>query len=183
MIKEIIGFCILISVTSQTSIARTPKKVRVSPRGEQFIKDSETLSLRSYRIKGESSNTIGWGHKIKSSDPLWLRRKWVGTTISKSDAEKIFRADMDNFINPALNRVMKELENEGVNTHLLKQGFIDGLASLIYNCGESGVKRTKFYKHLLRNRISKAIDSVETTRVIKRGHATRRKAESKLMKN
>ena len=33
------------------------------------------------------------------------------------------------------------------------QDFIDGLADLVYNCGEAGVKKSEFYKRLCRCRV------------------------------
>lgn len=158
------------------------REFRISPRGKKLIKEFETLSLTSYRIKGESSNTIGWGHKINSNDPLWLRRKWVGHKITKREADKLFDSDIEKFINPALNRIKKDLKSKGVNINSLSQDFIDGLASLIYNCGEEGIKSTRFYKHLSHNRIKEAINSVDTTKVSHKGHRSRRATEQAFMK-
>ena len=65
------------------------------------------------------------------------------------------------------------------------------LCSFIYNCGESGVKQSKFYKRLrmcrVRNGIMNkqdlhyAIAHVKTSRISAPGHKSRRYDEHKLM--
>lgn len=157
------------------------KKIRVSSQGKEMIKKFETLQLTSYRIKGESSNTIGWGHKINSDDPIWLRRKWVGETITKEQADEIFRNDIENFVEPALNRIADELLENDINPNYVRQSVWDGLASLIFNCGEQGVKTTEFYQYFKVGKFDKAISMVDGTKVFLNGHKVRRKEEQKMM--
>lgn len=157
------------------------KKIKVSSQGKKMIKKFETLQLTSYRIKGENSNTIGWGHKINSDDPIWLRRKWVGKTITKEQADEIFRNDIEKFVEPALNRMADELLENDINPNYVRQSVWDGLASLIFNCGEQGVKTTEFYQYFKVGKFDKAISLVDGTKVFLNGHKVRRKEEQKLM--
>ena len=157
------------------------KKIKVSSQGIKMIKKFETLQLTSYRIKGENSNTIGWGHKINSDDPIWLRRKWVGEKITEEQADEIFRNDIENFVEPALNRMADELLENDINPNYVRQSVWDGLASLIFNCGEQGVKTTEFYQYFKVGKFDKAISLVDGTKVFLNGHKVRRKEEQKMM--
>ena len=157
------------------------KKIKVSNQGKKMIKKFETLQLTSYRIKGENSNTIGWGHKINSDDPIWLRRKWIGETITKEQADEIFRNDIENFVEPALNRIADELLENDINPNYVRQSVWDGLASLIFNCGEQGVKTTEFYQYFKVGKFGKAISLVDGTKVFLNGHKVRRKEEQRIM--
>ena len=157
------------------------KKIKVSSQGKKMIKKFETLQLTSYRIEGENSNTIGWGHKINSDDPIWLRRKWVGETITKEQADEIFRNDIENFVEPALNRIADELLENDINPNYVRQSVWDGLASLIFNCGEQGVKTTEFYQYFKVGKFDKAISMVDGTKVFLNGHKVRRKEENNMM--
>lgn len=157
------------------------KKIKISNKGKSFIKSYESLSLVSYRIKGESSNTIGYGHKINSDDPIWLRKKYIGESISKQQAEEIFNYDIENFVEPALNRIYNELDSLNVSTEILNSNFWDSMGSLIFNCGPTGIKNTKFYSLLKRNRIRLAIKEVNSTHVYLNGHKQRRLKEQELM--
>ena len=152
------------------------QSAHISENGMNFIKKHEKFSAKGYwDVNGV---TVGWGHKINKDDPEWLRVKKVGDWISKSAADKLFEKDMDDFINPALVRVVKELSKNNVH---INQNMIDGIASLIYNCGEYGFKTTEFYRLLKNGKINKAIECVPQTRVYCEGHKERRKNEQKLM--
>ncbi len=166
---------------NKTNRNKIKKYIKVSQKGLNFIKESESLSLTSYRIKGETSNTIGYGHKINSEDPLWLRQKYVGYSITKNEAEKIFNKDIEEKIEPALNSMYKELDSLNVSVELLNQDFWDGMASLIYNCGYIGIKNSNFYHLLKRNRIHMAIQKISETHIYKSGHKLRRNKEQEMM--
>lgn len=157
------------------------KRIKVSNQGKKMIKKFETLQLTSYRIEGENSNTIGWGHKINSDDPIWLRRKWVGEKITKEQADEIFHNDIENFVEPALNRIADELLENDINPNYVRQSVWDGLASLIFNCGEQGVKTTEFYQYFKIGKFDKAISMVDGTKVFLNGHKVRRKEEQRMM--
>ena len=168
--------------TVETTKAKKERKIAVSEEGIAHIKSYESLSLTPYTVNS-SHRQIGYGHLIKKNDPLWVKQIVAKYKITNSDAEKIFRYDIDRMVNPALKRMFAELENNGVNTDDLSQGFINGLGSLIYNCGEDGVRKTQFYRLLKKGHISKAIAKVEKTHVYLRGHYTRRLAEAEMMRS
>ena len=150
--------------------------VHISEKGIRFIKETEKFSPQGYwDVNGV---TLGWGHKINSNDPEWLKSKKVGDWISKSDADKLFQKDIDEFINPALVRITDELSTNKV---YISQDMVDGIASLIYNCGESGFKSTRFYSLLKEGKINEAISCVPETNVSCEGHKERRKNEQALM--
>ena len=157
------------------------KKIKVSSQGKEMIKKFEALKLVSYRIDGENSNTIGYGHKINSNDPIWLRRKWIGEKITEAQANEIFRNDIEKFVEPALNRIADELLENDINPNNVRQSVWDGLASLIFNCGERGVKKTAFYKYFKIGKFDKAISMVDNTKVYLNGHKSRRKEEQRMM--
>ena len=157
------------------------REVKISYDGIKHIKQYENLVLVPYHLGDSTKYAIGYGHLIKLSDPIWLKNIVSKYKITKSDAEKILDYDINSMVNPALNRIFRELEGEGVNTEFLSQGFIDGLGSLIYNCGESGIKNTEFYRHLKNGEIELAIAKVEKTHVYMKGHYVRRLAEAEMM--
>lgn len=150
--------------------------VHISEKGIRFIKETEKFSPQGYwDVNGV---TLGWGHKINSDDPEWLKSKKVGDWISKSAADKLFQKDVDEFINPALVRITDELS---ANNVYISQNMVDGIASLIYNCGEHGFKSTRFYALLKEGKIKEAISCVPETKVSCEGHKERRKNEQALM--
>ena len=71
------------------------------------------------------------------------------------------------------------------------QGIVDGLGSLVYNCGERGVRTTEFYRRLQNCRfengkinksdIDYTLAVVKTTRCSKPGHFKRRAGEYAMM--
>ena len=168
------------NLTSSTPLPK--KKVfYISQDGRDQIKDFEKLSLTVYRIQGEKLRTVGYGHQIKSTDPLWLRQKYLGHMITEKQAEEIFNKDIDEFVEPALNRLYAELESNGVDTNQFSQGFTDSLGSLIFNCGESGVRNTEFFRMLKKGKIRLAVSLIPTTHVYMKGHVKRRRTEANMM--
>ena len=94
--------------------------------------------------------------------------------------------------NNSVQNLLSELDHRFVYT----QSFIDGLASLAYNCGPDGVRKTRFWKRMKRCRYDKekkainkddliyAIEAVKTANISKiyyNGHKNRRKAEHNKM--
>ena len=158
-------------------------KYSVSESGKNFIKEKESLRLTAYRINGEKLLTIGYGHQIQKNESY--------KEIDKKTAEEIFEKDI-NKINASINRILSNVNPK----FKFSQGFIDGLGSLIYNCGESGVKKTEFYKRLKNCRFDKStstnintndlsftLAAVKTTHVYLKGHKVRRIQEHNLMKS
>jgi len=156
-------------------------KVYVSVDGMEHIKNFESLSLKVYKIEGEKLRTVGYGHQIKSTDPLWLRRKYVGDKITEKQAEEIFINDINEFVEPALKRLYRELEDNNIDTSKFSQGFTDSMASLIFNCGENGIRNSEFFRCLKKGHIKRAIAMVPNTHVYMKGHVKRRLAEANMM--
>lgn len=173
--KQILFFIIatLISVSSYAG------EYRMSAVGHNMIKKHEQCKLAKY--KDSNGYSIGWGHKIKKGENY--------NKISQQQADKLFIKDIE-WVNDAINRLLKP-----VGKAKFSQGFIDGLGDLIYNCGEAGVKKTQFYKRLLKCRIDKktgkinnndfnyTIAAVKTAHVYQKGHKIRRYNCHKIMLN
>lgn len=100
------------------------------------IMSRESCSLTVY--KDNKGYSIGYGHRLKKGENY--------KKISKAKAEQLFREDI-KCVEVSINRILKNVKFKPT------QNFIDGLADLIYNCGESGVKKSEFYKRLCRCRV------------------------------
>lgn len=170
--------CEVSSKTKDVIVMDTMRQcaIGISEKGKKFIKENEGLSRQGYW--DTNGITLGWGHKIKSDDPKWLREKNVGDWISKKDADELFEKDMETFINPALRRICCELNDNNVHVN---QHMIDAMASLIYNCGEHGFKSTDFYALLKQGKVKQASRILIHTKVACDGHKNRRLKEQKLM--
>ena len=161
---------------------KTKKSYKVSKKGQKHIKEHESCVLTVYNIKNkERYNTIGYGHQLRPGDKYYNRK-----SISQSEAEKIFESDM-KIINESVNRLISEL-SEHFNP---SQDFIDGFGSLVFNCGEYGVRNSELFKRLKRCRykngiINKqdyeyAISAVRSMNITHKGHINRRETECLLM--
>ena len=163
--------CVLILLNAINAFA-----YRISNVGKNYIKHKEQCSLVSYW--DSNGYSIGWGHHGPD-----VKRNM---RISKAYANMLFNKDI-KIIEVAANRLIKDLPYK----YHFSQNFFDGLCSFIYNCGESGVKQSKFYKRLrmcrVRNGIMNkhdlhyAIAHVKTSRISAPGHKSRRYDEHKLM--
>lgn len=153
----------------------------ISDNGKQFIKNHEQLRLKAYNDPTPAKRSIGWGHQIQPGENY--------TEITEAKAEELFNEDIKK-IEAAVNRLLKKTNPKFKYT----QNFIDGLASLVYNCGERGVTTTDFYKRLLKcrpdnsedNNINEAdlnftLAAVKTSKVFCKGHKVRRANEYALM--
>lgn len=155
----------------------------VSDNGKEFIKNHEDLRLQAYNDPTPEKRSIGWGHQLLPNENY--------ETITKSKAEQLFESDIKK-VEASVNRLLKNTNKKFRYT----QGFIDGLASMIYNCGEYGVSTTDFYQRLLKcrydgdelNNINEAdlnftLAAVKTSKVFCEGHKIRRANEYNLMLN
>lgn len=113
----------------------------------KFIQKYEKCKLTAYADQG-GGWTIGWGHH--GSDV------YEGMVISKAEADELFRKDIEKF-GPCVKRLINELPYE----YEFSQGFIDGLFSLVYNCGENGIRNTPFYERLKKCRVIDGIMNEE----------------------
>lgn len=121
---------------SETIGRKKSGKYSISNNGLNHIKQYEKFSNTPY--KDNYGYSIGYGHLIKKNEKL--------TYVSKKHAEKLFKEDIQ-WVNDAVNRIYKDVRFEPT------QGMIDATASIIYNCGEEGMKQSEFYKRLLNCRV------------------------------
>lgn len=156
------------------------REYKMSVRGHEFIKSFEKCELTAYHIKGEKHNTIGWGHYLQKPSEKNVKK------ISQARADELFREDIA-WVDRAVTSMLNDVNPE----YIWPQGIVDGLGSLVFNCGERGVRTTEFYRRLQNCRfengqinksdIDYTLASVKTTRCTKRGHYKRRAAEYKMM--
>ena len=160
-----------------------PQSYQLSAAGKDFIKKHETCVLNAYNDPDPKRRSVGWGHQIQPGENL--------EHITQEKADELFEQDIQ-WVNDAINRLIAQNDNR----FIYNQGFIDGLGSLIYNCGERGVTLTKFYDRWQKCRYDKnspnkinmkdftyAIAAVKTSRISAPGHIQRRYNEHKLMLN
>lgn len=160
-----------------------PNKYRLSKVGKDFIKSKETCVLHAYNDPDPKRRSVGWGHQIKPGESL--------EHITQKKADELFEKDIE-WVNDAINRLIKQHDKR----FIYSQGFIDGLGSLIYNCGERGVTLTEFWNRWSRCRYDKntpgninqndlnfTIAAVKNSRISAKGHIERRYDEHKLMLN
>ena len=165
-------FSILIAVVA------TAKEYIISDEGIEFIKKYEKCVLTAY--PDANGWSIGYGHH--GADV------YEGMTITKNEADEYFRKDIQKF-KKCVKRLLDALPYE----YEFSQGFIDGLYSLVYNCGEKGVMNSTFYQRLLKCRVSNGIMNesdfnytiagVKESRISAPGHIRRRYAEHLMMLN
>lgn len=153
----------------------------ISDNGKQFIKNHEQLRLKAYNDPTPTKRSIGWGHQIKKGENY--------IEITEQKANEIFEKDIE-LVNASINRLLKKTNPNFKYT----QNFIDGLGSLIFNCGEYGVSTTDFYKRLLKCRPDNSEDNikeedlnftlvaVKTSKIFCEGHKIRRMNEYNLMR-
>ena len=109
---------------------------RISNKCKKQIMLRESCSLTVY--KDNTGFSIGYGHRLKKGENY--------KKISKAKAEQLFREDI-KCVEAAVNRILKDIKVKPA------QNFVDGLVDLVYNCGETGVKKSEFYKRLCRCRV------------------------------
>lgn len=153
----------------------------ISNNGKQFIKNHEQLRLKAYNDPTPTKRSIGWGHQIQPGENY--------TKITEVKANELFDNDIKK-IEVSVNRLLKKTNPNFKYT----QGFIDGMCSLVYNCGEYGVSTTDFYKRLLKCRPDNSEDNikeedlnftlvaVKTSKIFCEGHKIRRMNEYNLMR-
>ena len=160
-----------------------PEKYRLSKIGKDFIKAKEICVLHAYNDPDPKRRSVGWGHQIRPGENL--------EHITQNKANELFEKDIE-WVNDAINRLIAQHDNRFVYS----QGFIDGLGSLIYNCGERGVTLTEFWDrwqkcrydrkqpgYINKNDLNYTIAAVKTSRISAPGHVERRYDEHKLMLN
>lgn len=117
------------------------KKVRMSEKWQEKLKEFEGLRLVAYRCPGGFA-TIGYGHLMKPSEKM---------KITKSEAEALLLEDIAK-----AEKVVSEFEKE-VGT--LSAGQWDSLTSFVFNIGG-----TRFLRSTLANKIRENKNSVDIGR-------------------
>ena len=170
--------------TNSTHPRLDKKKVyQLSKAGKDFIKSKEICVLKAYNDPDPKRRSVGWGHQIQPGEKL--------ETITQKKADELFEKDIE-WVNDAINRLISKNDNRFVYS----QGFIDGLGSLIYNCGERGVTLTEFWNRWQKCRYDKnspgfinqndlhyTIAAVKNSRISAPGHIQRRYDEHVMMLN
>ena len=170
--KKIISFISILlcclSLSAQTYM--------ISDKGIKMIKEFEKCVLIAYPDAGSWS--IGYGHHAADV--------YEGMKITQAQADKYFESDIKK-CSSSVRRLIEGLPYE----YEFSQGFIDGLFSLVYNCGEGGVKRSVFYQRLLKCRVvdgvmnendfNFSVAGVKSTQAKTKHHINRRHKEHKMM--
>ena len=167
--------------TTRTTHLSKPKRYELSRKGKNFIKKNEICKLKAYNDPDPKRRSVGWGHQIQPGEKL--------EHITQKKADELFEKDVE-WVNAAINRLIAKNDKRFVYT----QGFIDGLGSLIYNCGERGVTLTTFWErwqkcrydknapgYINKNDLHYTIAAVKSSRISAKGHIERRYNEHLLM--
>lgn len=159
---------------------KASKNYKMSARAHDFIKSFEKCKLTAYHIKGEKHNTIGWGHYLQNKNEQHIKK------ITQKRADELFREDV-----AWVDKAVTDMLNDVNPDYKWPQGIVDGLGSLVYNCGEHGVRTTEFYRRLQNCRfhngvinesdINYTLAIVKKTRCTKPGHYKRRIGEYQMM--
>lgn len=171
---RIIVIMMLLLITVSMSAQR-----RVSTSGRRFIQNVEQCSLERFWDNGAWS--IGYGHRMVKGMKQYRK-------ITKQIAVHLLNEDIKNSERIA-NKIFAELK------WTPSQAFFDGLVSVIYNCGASGIYKTEFYKRLKacrskNGKVNKGdfhytVAAIKTARIPSGKYATgvknRRQAEHRLM--
>ena len=152
------------------------KSYVISDAGIEMIKEFEKCVLTAYPDAGSWS--IGYGHH--GSDV------YEGMKITQTQADNYFKKDIQK-CEASIKRLLNALPYE----YEFSQGFIDGLFSLVYNCGEGGVRRSVFYQRLMKCRVKNGImdesdfnytvAGVKSSQVTCKHHVERRYQEHLMM--
>lgn len=163
------------TIVREEEVKPLERVYKVSEKGELLIKKHENLKLERYHCGREKFWTIGYGHRVLKGENY--------VTITEGQAERIFRADMDK-VNASVNRLLKALPHS--DRVVYSQGLVNAVGSLVYNCGEDGVRKSLFYKRLVSCRYDKknacinkndydfTLVAIKDTNVYYKGHKTRR---------
>jgi lysozyme len=157
-------------------ISVSAKTYTISADGIKMIKEFESCRLTAYPDAGSWS--IGYGHHTSEV--------YEGMKITQAQADKYFESDIKK-CSGSVRRLIEGLPYE----YEFSQGFIDGLFSLVYNCGEGGVKRSVFYQRLKNCRVvdgvmdesdfNFTVAGVKQTQVRCKHHVDRRHKEHLMM--
>ena len=125
---------------------------KISKKGLEHIRDYEKFSATPYYVtpydKENDIRTIGYGHKIKSTDPIELQN---ATSITKEEAEELFRSDIAKFERFFRIQIVPKLNKKLQNPETIPQALVDVIISMMYNAGNGNFRNEKinpFYTRL-----------------------------------
>lgn len=117
----------------------------LSPAGIEELKKSEALRLKAYQDQ-TGKWTIGYGHTGKVGGvPVQ-----AGMTITKEQADELFKQRLPEFENAINNNVKANLS----------QNQFDSLTSLAYNIGAGGFAKSSIVGHLNNGNYQGAADAI-----------------------
>ena len=137
---------------------KDPLSLKVSQETRDFIKNHEKLRLTAYSI-GDGRITIGYGH----SEPESNSKYKLGDRISKEDAEKLFRDDLQ-YAADGVRRMFKQWKDDGFDIRVT-QSMFDAMVSMAYNMGVTKFRNSKFVKHLKEGDYDTASIAIKSTAV------------------
>lgn len=124
---------LFVSIAFLMELSCNAIEMKVSKAGMKFIQEVEQCSLERYWDNDAWS--IGYGHHMPAGTRQYKK-------ITKAKALQLLRQDIKTS-EKAANKIIRSLK------WTPSQEFFDGLVSIIYNCGEGGIKQSVFYKRLM----------------------------------
>lgn len=125
---------------------------KISEEGIEHIKNYEKFSATPYYVtpydKENDIRTIGYGHKIKNTDPIELQN---ATSITKKEAEELFRSDITKFERLFRIQIVPKLNKKLQDPETIPQALVDVIISMMYNAGNGNFRNEKlnpFYTRL-----------------------------------
>lgn len=160
-------------------IPNTKKEIRdYSDSLINLIKEEEGLRLTAYKL-GDGMVTIGYGHAEKISQTDLVPGE---TTITKTEAEKLLKKDLEGSRN-ALNRILDSWGENGIDVELT-QGMYDAMVSMIYNMGIGNFRKSNFLRLVKKGKLEEASEEIKnmSANLFKKypGLKVRREKESEL---
>lgn len=141
------------------------KSFKTSESVLEKIKEMEGLRLTAYDIKDQMV-TIGYGHAEPKGKTRLVPEK---TTITKEQAEKLFRDDIAKKERGVKGILLRWNKEGGMPD--ITQGMFDALVSMAFNMGVNGLENTEFFNDLKRidlkdpTDLLKAAERIKTTKI------------------
>jgi len=155
-----------------------PKKLKITNKGKQFIKDWEEFKPNLYNDDSKNHHcTIGYGHLVHLGPCNGLEPQEFKNGITEKRALELFDLRIAQF---------EKAVHRDVTVPLYQYEF-DALVSFLFNCGENFFvkkKAPKLHKHLLNKEYDKAAEEfLDVTSGGLKGLVKRRKAENNIFLN
>ncbi|MCK9439610.1 lysozyme [Patescibacteria group bacterium] len=154
---------------------KDPQTLTISKDGLEHIKHYESFRSDAYKIC-DGMITIGYGHAEPESKSTYQ----VGDTITKVEADKLFKQDVD-VAEAGVKRMFKQWAAKGFKLNVTQKQF-DVFVSLAYNMGVQGLRNSDFMQTFKHGDVDAATEKLKTLGINDRfpGLAKRRDIEHKL---